>query len=247
MSICKSIGVDFKPDIHGYILIIRSTTYKDFFQLQSAIQEVEGAANKERDIIISLSEISNRYSNLVVEIFKDASKFSVVRSFERNLSVLESDLLAVNNMQGTMGLEKFQALFKELEDKLEMAKRVLKNWEAVQVTIISVCRFFLSGEVRIQLSGELRRYERIETAFKSIVLSAETHKKLSMMIEVAPDLESSLMDMLHSLRMVTANLQGWLDNKRLIFPRLFFVSDEELIDIVSVAKEPRKLQPYFLR
>ena len=194
-----------------------------------------------------MSEISNRYANLDLEVEKDSNKFFIVKSFERLISVLESDLLVVNNLKGTGGLEKFQSLFEDLEVKLEIAKKVLKNWESVQITIISVCKFFLSGEVRLQLSSELKRYERIEAAYKSIILSAQTHKRLSLMIDVAPDLESSLMDMLHGLRVVTTNLQGWLDNKRLIFPRLFFVSDEELIDIISIAKQPRKLRSYFSR
>lgn len=228
-------------------VVVDSAAYKDFASFRTAIDEVESAANKERDIILSLSEISDRYAGLGLDVVKDSAKFYIIKSFERHLSVLDSDLLAINTLKSTSGLEKFHTLFDELEAKLELARTVLNNWEAVQVTLNTVSRFFLSGEVRLQLSSELRRYERIETAYKSIIHNAQTHKKLSVMIEIAPDLASSLMDMLQSLRAVIANLQGWLDNKRLVFPRLFFVSDEELLEIVSIAKQPKKLQHYFHR
>jgi dynein heavy chain len=228
-------------------MVINTKAYKSYASFRASIDEVEAAANKERDIILSLSEISDRYMGLSLAVVKESTKFHIIKSFDRQLSILESDLLAINTLKNTNGLEKFHTLFDELELKLEMAKLVLTNWEAVQLTMNSVSKFFLSGEVRLQLSGELRKYERIEAAYKSIILSAQTHKKLSIMIDTAPDLASSLMDMLQTLRGVVSNLQGWLDNKRLIFPRLFFVSDEELLDIVSEAKQPKKLQPYFSR
>lgn len=194
-----------------------------------------------------MSEISNRFVSLELEVVKDSKKGYSIKSFDRHISVLESDLLAINTMKSGGGLEKFHTVFDELEVKLELARSALSNWEAVQITMIGVYKFFLSGEVRLQLSSELRRYERIEAAYKSIILSAQTNKKLSVMLEIAPDLASSLMDMLQSLRSVISNLQGWLDNKRLVFPRLFFVSDEQLLDILSAGKQPKKLNSYFSR
>ena len=236
----------FDPSLQGYQIILNSIPTSNFEKLATTINEVEIAANKERDVILELTEISNRCSTLEIRIVKDSSKFHIVNSFDRNKSIIEADIVAVSILRSKNGLEKFSGLFQELEAKLETSRITLTNWEAVQNTMLSVCKFFLSGEVRLQLASELRRYHRIEAAYKSIISTAQKHKKLSIMIDLAPDLSNSLMEMLQSLQIVIKNLQGWLDNKRLIFPRLCFVSDEELLDIIA-SNDPNQLQLYFSR
>ena len=231
--------MDFSPQVNSIKAITDVFVTDELPRLSAAVQEVELAANKEKDVITSMSEISFRYSELAVEIEKqDSARFAVVKSFEKLFSIIDSDVLAIRTLQSSPGMEKFMSAFKEIESKLDIVDSVLRQWQAIQHLMVNVHKFFESEEVRFQLSNELRRFKLIEAAYKSIISNAIKCETLSALIELAPDLPVSLGEMLQGLKNVIADVQGWLDNKRLAFPRLFFVSDEELLELVSVAKKP---------
>lgn len=59
-----------------------------------------------------------------------------------------------------------------------------------------------------------------------------------------PNLLEQLQDCNVQLDIVEKGLNDLLDSKKMMFPRFFFLSNDELLEILAEAKEPRNVQPF---
>jgi dynein heavy chain len=61
-----------------------------------------------------------------------------------------------------------------------------------------------------------------------------------------PGLLERFIDMDKNLEKIQKSLDNYLETKRQQFPRFYFLSNENLLDILGQAKDPRNVQVIFL-
>ncbi|KAJ3292987.1 Dynein heavy chain 7, axonemal [Borealophlyctis nickersoniae] len=231
--------------------VVEAAGYRNLDIVTDELREVEEAAEKESAISTGLADITERFEALVLDTTpNDAVGLTVIASFDMLISTIESDLLAINIMSSAQAVDNYTAAISALEKRLSFALSVLKEWEIMQPLMINVHGFFDAEEVRLQLAAELRRFRGVEGSYRALLTRTQKQRNLSAVIETAlDDLYQSLTEMRGVLQKVIDDVQGWLDNKRVVFPRLFFVTDDELLELVAVAKNPatvgHQLTKYF--
>lgn len=122
--------------------------------------------------------------------------------------------------------------------KLSIADQVTTIWFEVQRTWTHLESIFTSSEdIRRQLPTDAERFDRIDKEFKQ--MTEELGRTLNVIEATNKDGLASSLDILEKeLVLCEKALAEYLETKRLAFPRFYFVSSSDLLDILSNGNQP---------
>ena len=104
---------------------------------------------------------------------------------------------------------------------------------------------FQSEDIARQLPAENKRFQQVNKNFKFLTNKAheiDFTMPFCLQTERCLELFKESNDLLDK---VQKGLNQYLENKRSSFARFYFLSDDELLTILSEAKDPQKIQPHF--
>lgn len=124
------------------------------------------------------------------------------------------------------------------QKKLSIADQVTTIWFEVQRTWMHLESIFMSSEdIRRQLPVDAERFDRIDKEFKE--MTEEMAKTPNVIEATNKDGLVSALDVLQKgLVLCEKALAEYLETKRLAFPRFYFVSSSDLLDILSNGNQP---------
>ena len=126
---------------------------------------------------------------------------------------------------------------------MRTVQEVLEEWMACQRSWMYLEPIFSSEDIAKQLPNESKRFITMDRIWRKIMGSAKSRPGL---IDFCSD--AKLLEQFHEcnklLEQVSKGLSAYLESKRLAFPRFFFLSDDELLQILSQTKDPTAVQPH---
>ncbi|KAM6403695.1 dynein axonemal heavy chain 17 [Rhynochetos jubatus] len=162
----------------------------------------------------------------------------LLRSDEVLLETLEDHQVQLQNLLASKHLASFLEAVSGWQQKLSTADAVTSLWFEVQRTWSQLESIFLGCEdIRSQLPADSEHFEAIDGDFRELMAKAATTPNV---IEATtkPGLCGRLEALRKSLALCEKALAEHLETKRLAFPRFYFVSSADLLDIVSHGNEP---------
>ncbi|KAI9090090.1 hypothetical protein DFS34DRAFT_698061 [Phlyctochytrium arcticum] len=236
---------DFDRALYTLNDVIETVGRRNLAVLHSDLSQVLQEAEAERSVSQTLEDMQTRFAQLKFETGQDeASGLTVIHRFEFVMSVVESDLMSVGMLvdgSSEPGVDHYIDSLLLLQKDLQLATTALTEWSITQPLLLSTHTFFSATEVRVALPLETKRFNAVETTYRALLAKAEKNTGMKALVDDAPDLAEGLRDMRDVLKKLVGDVQGWLDGKRIGFPRLFFSADEELLELVKVKREPKEL------
>ena len=218
-------------------------------KLDSRKQEIEDiveTAMKELKIEKKLTEIEGVWSvmELNYSAHKDTGMF-IPRPSEEVVESMEAHQM---ELQGIYGMGQFMEYFKDRvvqwQSQLRTVDDTLRMWLVVSRSWASLESIFLaSADIRSQLPEDTKRFEGIDSEFKQLMKKAVLEVNCVKVCSVDGRYES-LRGMREKLEMCQKSLHEYLDIKKKIFPRFYFVSSVALLDILANGTNPQKIMPY---
>ncbi|XP_076454460.1 dynein axonemal heavy chain 2-like [Babylonia areolata] len=215
-----------------------------FDTFANQINEISVAATKELAIEKGLNHIKEFWTGCEYDIipYKDKGIYKF-RGTDDIFSALEENQVSLT----TMKVSHFVKPFAETVDKWE---RLLSNILEVTEMLLVVQRLwmymeniFLGEDIRKQLPQESAQFETINLKWKEITRRMYNTKKVIQCAAPAGQLEQ-LNQMNKQLEDIQKSLDVYLETKRQIFPRFYFISNDDLLEILGQSKNPEAIQPH---
>jgi dynein heavy chain len=129
------------------------------------------------------------------------------------------------------------------EARLTRLQDIVDAWLRCQSKWLYLEPIFNSEEIMKQIPTEGAAFMKMDQSWRRLV-EAIRERPAAMDAPEIPNLLEDLQAANHELDVVEKGLNDFLDTKKLAFPRFFFLSNDELLEILSEAKDPLKIQPF---
>lgn len=120
------------------------------------------------------------------------------------------------------------------------------NSETLQV-ITLLQNIFFGEDIRKQLPVESNAFDHLTSAWLHI--TQHMHKGQNAlkatMYQPIPYLLNKLNEMNDALELIQRELEKYLETKRHVFPRFYFISNDDMLEILGNSKKPEAIQPHF--
>ncbi|NWQ82098.1 DYH9 protein, partial [Columbina picui] len=166
----------------------------------------------------------------------------LLKSDEELIETLEDNQVQLQNLMTSKYIAFFLEEVSVWQRKLSTTDSVISLWFEVQRTWSHLESIFIGSEdIRAQLPKDSKRFEGIDVDFKELAYEAQ---KTPNVVEATnkPGLSQQLEDVQSRLSLCEKALAEYLDMKRLAFPRFYFVSSADLLDILSNGTNPQLVQ-----
>lgn len=104
-------------------------------------------------------------------------------------------------------------------------------------------QIFTTPDIQRQLPNEFKLFAQVDKSWKDIMRKTEDSPN-ALKSTTAPGVLEALQAANTNLEKVQKCLEDYLETKRLVFPRFYFLSNDELLDILAQSKNPDAVQPH---
>ncbi|RXM32245.1 Dynein heavy chain 11, axonemal [Acipenser ruthenus] len=223
------------------------TTLTDLLALQlhrveDEVRNIVDKAVKEMGIEKVLTEINQTWSTMEFSYEEHyRTRAPLLKSDEELIETLEDNQVQLQAILQSKYVEYFIEQVSSLQKKLTVADSVIFIWMEVQRTWSHLESIFIGSEdIRKQLPQDAKRFDGIDADFKELMFESAKTKNV---IEATnkPNLFERLEDLQKRLSLCEKSLAEYLETKRLAFPRFYFVSSADLLDILSKGTQPKEV------
>ena len=202
-------------------------------------------ANKQFTMLKNMNEMKEAWKPLTFDTmeWKGVSYILTGEAKELIEEKLDDHIIKTQSMRGSPFIEPFKEELFAWEDTLMSTQENLEIWLQVQATWCYLEPVFSSEDIKKQMPAESTMFQEVDKGWKRL-MNAVVENPASLDVIKIPNLGKTLKDCFKKLEEVQKGLNDYLEEKRSAFPRFYFLSADELLEILSETKEPEKVQPH---
>jgi dynein heavy chain len=214
-------------------------------EFEGEISDISGTAQGEEKIEKQLAEVVERWSKLEFSImpYRDFKDKFLITEVDDLIMALEDDAMAVGAMMGNKNVTEIRDEVEDMEQKLKYIDIVVAEWTTFQRSWMYLENIFSADDIREQLKDETRMFMLVDKFWREHMIRCNKDRIVINFVD-GGGLRKKFEDNNKRLDEIKQKLEDYLTTKRAAFPRFFFLTNDELIQILSQTRNPQAVQPY---
>ncbi|KAA0723088.1 Dynein heavy chain 2, axonemal [Triplophysa tibetana] len=165
------------------------------------------------------------------------------RGTEEVFQALEDNQVTLSVMKASRFVKAFEKEVDHWERCLSLVLEVIEMILTVQRQWMYLENIFQAEDIRKQLPHETAEFDDVNSSWKKIMERLNKDKN-ALKGTHHPGLLEKLTDMNSKLEEIQKSLDMYLETKRQIFPRFYFLSNDDLLEILGQSRNPEAVQPH---
>ncbi|KAL0232167.1 hypothetical protein PCE1_003163 [Barthelona sp. PCE] len=218
------------------------------FGIRSEILEVSSSALGEYVLELQIDKIKEgwRSTKFVVKLHHEGY---VLSEIDEVSDLLEDNLITLSSLLNS----RFLNACPELEAEIQTWEKKLKHFSLTLDEVLKCQRFWMYLEVILkqedikkQLPDEYEKFSVVDLQWVSFTRNLDKDPHAITVIDDVELLEKFLNANI-ALEEIQKSLEEYLETKRQQFPRFYFLSNDQLLQILSQTKNPHAVQEHMIK
>ncbi|KAK9823491.1 hypothetical protein WJX72_003121 [[Myrmecia] bisecta] len=211
-------------------------------------EEIAGTsmeATQEAALEALLEGINAKWAHVEFAVvpYKDSKDTFVLGGTGEVQAALEDSMVTMTTILSSKYVGGVREAVEKVDSQLHLFAQTLDEWLACQKSWMYLECIFTAPDIQRQLPHEAKAFAQVDRQFRDTMRRTSDRANA-----LQAGTASGLLDVLHRnnevLEKISKNLEDYLEIKRMAFPRFYFLSNDELLDILAQSKNAQAVQPH---
>uniref|UniRef100_A0A8D0GTF0 Dynein axonemal heavy chain 6 n=1 Tax=Sphenodon punctatus TaxID=8508 RepID=A0A8D0GTF0_SPHPU len=213
------------------------------FEFAQEIQDISGQASGEASLETILKKVEDSWktTEFVVLPHRDTKDVFILGGTDDIQVLLDDSTINVSTIASSRYVGPLKARVDEWQKQLSLFSQTLEEWLTCQRNWLYLESIFSAPDIQRQLPGEAKMFLQVDKSWKEIMRKVN---RLPNALRAATQSLETFQNNNGLLDQIQKCLEAYLESKRVIFPRFYFLSNDELLEILAQTRNPQAVQPH---
>lgn len=224
---------------------IEDIKHFNLFKYVEEIEDITMRAEKKDALAQKLKQMKDEMKNFNLEQTDYKGITHLIRGWDEINAKLDDQIVATQAMNGSSYMQgsKLKGEAKNWEKRLNDMSELMEEMLKTQRQWMYLEPIFSSGDISQTMPLEYKMFVDVDNHWKAVMKNIEEEPGI---IELAEkeNIMKQFQDNNKNLDLIQKKLNDFLEQKRLVFARFFFLANDDLLQILAQTKNPRLVQAH---